>query len=243
MTSLSNSARLRAKIRLAEPGLLAISNEFWRHAELADIFPEFLFMMHSIIRSSVSLINAAAESAQDRANEDAVCAKIASYYAEHAVEETNHDEWLLDDLASIGLERLPVLARLPSDAVASLVGAQYYWALHVHPVALFGYLAVLEGNPASIKELNEIRDRGRIPAVAMRTMLKHAHLDPHHRDEMFALFDELELTESHAELTALSAFHAIEYLSQAFEEILEAQGISSSAEDLPPRAMAAGAEE
>jgi hypothetical protein len=121
-------------MRLAEPCLLEVSDQFWTHAQLAQMFPEFLFMMHSIIRSSVSLHNAAAESAQERADSDAVSRQLVGYYKTHAIEETHHDDWLLDDLVAIGNERSEVLARLPSPAVASLVGAQYYWALHVHPV-------------------------------------------------------------------------------------------------------------
>ena len=194
MNSLGHSKRLRAKIRLAEPCLLAVSEQFWTHAHLAQIFPEFLFMMHSIIRSSVSLLNAAADAAQRRADADPVSRKIAPYYRTHALEETHHDDWLLDDLVAMGADRSKVLARVPSAEVASLVGAQYYWALHVHPVSLFGYLAVLEGNPSSLKQLSKIRATHKLPAEGFRTMVKHARLDPHHRDEMFAQLDELPLT-------------------------------------------------
>jgi len=51
-------------------------------------------------------------------------------------------------------------------------------------------------------------------------MVKHARLDPHHRDEMFAQLDELPLNESQAELVALSAVQTIECLTEAIEEIL-----------------------
>jgi hypothetical protein len=222
VTPLSHSKRLRAKIRLAEPCLFAVSDRFWTHAQLPQMFPEFLFMMHSIIRSSVSLINAAAESAQRRADSDPVSQKIAGYYKTHAVEETHHDDWLLDDMVAIGAERSSVLARLPSPAIASLVGAQYYWALHVHPVSLFGYLAVLEGNPSSVKQLGNIRAKHGLPAKGMRTMVKHARLDPYHRDEMYEQLDELPLTEKLSALVALSAFHTIEHITQALQEILDA---------------------
>jgi hypothetical protein len=221
LNPLSYSKRLRAKIRLAEPCLLAVSDQFWTHAQLPKIFPEFLFMMHSIIRSSVSLINAAADAAQRRADRDAVCRKIADYYRTHAAEETHHDDWLLDDLVAIGGDRAKILARMPSSEVASLVGAQYYWALHVHPVSLFGYLAVLEGNPSSLRQLERIRSAHALPAQGFRTMVKHARLDPHHRDEMFAQLDELPMTAAQSELVALSAFHAIEHLTLALEEILD----------------------
>jgi hypothetical protein len=224
LNSLSHSKRLRAKIRLAEPCLLAVSDRFWTHAHLGEIFPEFLFMMHSIIRSSVSLLNAAADAAQRLADTDPVSRKIADYYRTHALEETHHDDWLLDDLVAIGGDRAEVLARMPSAAVASLVGAQYYWALHVHPVSLFGYLAVLEGNPSSLKQLSRIRSTNKLAAEGFRTMVKHARLDPHHRDEMFAQLDELPLTAAQSELVALSAFHAIEHLTLALEEILDSHG-------------------
>jgi Iron-containing redox enzyme len=222
MSSPSHSKQLRTKIRLAEPCLLELSDQFWRHPQLKEMFPEFLFMMHSIIRSSVSLMNAAAESAEGRAETDPVCGKIAAYYRVHAREEMHHDDWLLEDMLSMSMARTDVLNRLPSPAVASLVGAQYYWALHVHPVSLLGYLAVLEGNPPSLKRLGEFRTRKGIPLEGLRTMLKHARLDPHHRDELFAQIDELPLTENLSELIAHSAFHAIEHISQAFQEILNA---------------------
>ncbi|MFZ0036051.1 MAG: iron-containing redox enzyme family protein [Candidatus Acidiferrales bacterium] len=223
MNSLSHSKRLRAKIRLAEPYMLAASNDFWTHPKLAQMFPEFLFMMHSIIRSSVSLINAAAVSAQRRADSDIVSRKIVEYYTTHALEETHHDEWLLEDIVALGADRSRILTRLPSSAIASLVGAQYYWALHVHPVSLFGYLAVLEGNPPSQKHLSKIRAKHGLPAEGMRTMVKHARLDPYHRDEIYAQLDELPLNENLSELVALSAFHTIEHIGLALQEILDAQ--------------------
>jgi Iron-containing redox enzyme len=221
MSSASHSRALRTKIRLAEPCLLEVSDCFWRHPQLKDMFPEFLFLMHSIIRSSVSLLNAAAQSAECRAASDPVCPKLAAYYKTHALEEMHHDDWLLEDLAAVGMNRSKVLARLPSMTVASLVGAQYYWALHVHPVSLFGYLAVLEGNPSSLQQLHEIRTNNSLPEEGLRTMVKHARLDPHHRDEMYAQIDELPLTEGLSELVALSAFHAIEHVSQALQEIID----------------------
>jgi len=221
LNPLSHSKRLRAKIRLAEPRLLAVSDQLWTHARLSEIFPEFLYTLHSMIRSSVSLLNAAADAAQSRADSDPVSRKIVGYYRTHALEETHHDDWLLDDLVAIGGDRSEVLARMPSAAVASLVGAQYYWALHVHPVALFGYLAVLEGNPSSLKELSSIRTKHKLAPEGFRTLVKHARLDPHHRDEMFAQLDELPLTASQSELVALSAFHTIEHSALALEEILD----------------------
>jgi len=237
MKPLTHSKFLRAKIRLAEPRLLDVSDQLWGHPHLAEMFPEFLFTMHSIIRSSVSLINAAAESAERRASADPVCRKLARYYKTHAREEMHHDDWLLDDLTAIGADRSTILARLPSPAVASLVGAQYYWALHVHPVSLLGYLAVLEGNPPSVTQLNKIRVKSGLPTDGLRTMVKHARLDPHHRDEIYAQLDELPLTGNLAELIAHSAFHTIEHITEAFEEILDSHRNGTTSQERVAQAV------
>jgi len=39
------------------------------------------------------------------------------------------------------------------------VGAQYYWIHHFHPVALLGYIAVLEGRPPSPTLVEELIER------------------------------------------------------------------------------------
>ena len=51
------------------------------------------------------------------------------YYLEHAEEESGHEEWLLNDLASFGIARDQVSQRLPYPTVAALVGVQYYWMI------------------------------------------------------------------------------------------------------------------
>jgi hypothetical protein len=137
----------------------------------------------------------------------------------------------------MGADRSDVLARLPSPTIASLVGAQYYWALHVHPVSLFGYLAVLEGNPSSVKQLSKIRTKHGLPLEGMRTMVKHARLDPYHRDEIYAQLDELPLTENLSELVALSAFHTIEHIAQALQEILDSHSNEEGIEEAIEQAV------
>ena len=68
--------------------------------------------------------------------------------------------------------------------MASLVGSQYYWIFHTHPVALLGYIAVLEGNPAPIEFLNEVVERTGLPRAAFGSMFKHAALDLQHRNDL-----------------------------------------------------------
>src|SRR5207237_3301598 len=103
-------------------------------------------------------------------------------------------DWLLDDLEVLGGGRAAVLARPPSPTVAALVGAQYYWILHYHPVGLLGYIGVFEGYPPSPAMIDGLVASTGYGRDAFRTMIAHAELDPGHRDELDRLLDELPLT-------------------------------------------------
>jgi len=216
----SPSERLRAKVRVAEPRLNSVAEAFWTHPCLAELYPEFLFLVHSMIRASVPMLYAASRECRAQAHDDDVAAQLADYYARHAKEETGHDEWLLDDMRVLGLDRASVLARLPSVTVASLVGAHYYWIHHVHPVSLMGYLAVLEGNPPLVEQLEEFQVRTGLPAAAFRTLVKHAHIDVGHRRDINRQIDRLSLTPRLASLLTLSALHTVDMVADAIENLL-----------------------
>jgi len=219
----SNSALLHWKIRLAYPRLGVLAHHFWSRPDLAVLYPEFLFHLHTFIRSSVPMMLEGAELARDLGDDDPVGPILAEYLEHHAEEERGHDEWLVEDLEVLGVSRQEVMERLPSTAAAALVGSFYYWMRHVHPVALLSYLAVLEGNPPVVEELEKSRAIAGLPEESFRTLLRHARLDPHHRDDLNDLIDRLPLTARHHELLALSSFHTIEKVSLVLEQILDAQ--------------------
>jgi Iron-containing redox enzyme len=223
MPPVPHSQLLRGKIRLVQPRLSKVAQRFWTHPRVGELYPEFLFLVHTMIRASVPMMQAAAEEARRRPD-DPVAAPLADYYEKHAREEMHHDDWLLDDLEVLGHRREEVLARLPSATVASLVGAYYYWIRHVHPAAFLAYLAVLEGNPPEVDQLEDIRRRAGLPPEAFRTLVKHAHLDPHHRDDLNDTLDALELTPALHTLLGVAAFHTVERVTEAMEEILERFG-------------------
>lgn len=222
MTTFSHSELLRSKIGFAKPRMDDVARRFWLRDDVDRLYPEFLFLVHSMIRASVPLMEAAEAEARRLGDADPVAAPLADYFAVHRHEEEGHDDWVLDDLEVLGVSREEVRRRVPSTTVAELVGAHYYWLRHVHPVALLGYLAVLEGNPPKVDELEDIQRRTGLPRDAFRTLVKHAHLDPRHRDDLNDLIDRLPMSREHQALVALSAFHTIERVSRAFEEILQA---------------------
>jgi pyrroloquinoline quinone (PQQ) biosynthesis protein C len=171
------------------------------------------------------MMEEAAAAARHLAGEgsDPTAPLLAEYFERHAREEAGHDDWLLDDLEALGVAREAVWERIPSRHVAAMVGAYYYWVRHVHPVALLSYLAVLEGNPPVVEQLESVQRSTGLPREAFRTLIKHAHLDPHHRDDLNDLIDRLPLTAEHHQLLALSAFHTIEQVSLVLQEVLDSR--------------------
>jgi hypothetical protein len=213
--------RLRRKIDLVIPEVAGVSRTLVTHPRLADLYPEYLVTCHWVVRATVPLMETALGLARALQEDDPVAAQLAVYLERHCLEEAGEEEWLLADLELVGRDRAEVLARPPSPSVAALVGAQYYWALHFHPLALLGYLAALEGYPPTPELIDEMIAGSGYPREAFSTLAAHAELDPGHREELDRLLDTLDLTPSQSELLGLSAVHSVHTLAAAFGEVLE----------------------
>jgi hypothetical protein len=221
MSELSHSRRLRDKIRLVRGPLDAVAEQLWTHPRLREIYPEFLFRNHSVIRSSVPLMKAAAECCQKILDSDPVAESLLAYFQKHIPEETGHDEWVLDDLEVLGYRREDVLRRVPPLSAAELAGSQYYWIRHVHPVALLGFIAVLEGTPPDVKFFEQTADRIGLPRRAFSNLLLHGKLDPQHRDDLDRTLDVLPLTERHHTLMGVSAIQTVTLLTRVASEAVQ----------------------
>jgi Iron-containing redox enzyme len=215
----SSSSVLRRKIALALPRLVAAQRRLDQHPEPAAAWLAFLGVLSGTIRASVPLLETARDRARELSAADPVAAGLVDYLGRHAEEERGHDEWVLQDLQSVGVASAELLSRPPSGAVAALVGAQYYWVLHYHPVCLLGYLMVLEGNPPNRRRLQDLRSRSGLPASAFRTMLEHADLDIGHAAELDDLLDRLPLSPGHKEALGLSAISTVAGLTRVLQEV------------------------
>jgi pyrroloquinoline quinone (PQQ) biosynthesis protein C len=213
------SARVRRKLELLVPALVRAGDRLIDHPAVGELYPEYLFTSHCVIRASVPLMETALARAR-AAQSDPVSAALAPYLEEHIDEERDHDEWLLDDLEVLGLDRGEVLARPPSPIVAAMVGAQYYWIFHYHPVVLLGYVSLLEGYPPSTELIERLIRATGYPREAFRTMIGHAELDPHHRDELNDLLDSLPLTEEQSTALGLNALYTVDAFTRAVDELL-----------------------
>jgi pyrroloquinoline quinone (PQQ) biosynthesis protein C len=217
--SRAQSERLRGKIELLLPALLDAGRTLLTDARIRELYPEYLVTSHWIVRASVPLMEAALERATTMLGEDPVSAGLARYLEQHIPEELHHDEWLLEDLEAAGTRRADVLARPPSATIAALVGAQYYWIFHYHPVALLGYIALLEGYPPTASEIEGLVASTGYPPDAFRTLRKHGELDPHHAQELDETLDALPLTREQSTVMGLSALHTVATLTRAIDEI------------------------
>jgi len=216
----TESARLRRKLEVVLPALFAAGRRLFRHAKTRELYPEYLFTSHAIIRASVPLMEAGRDACR-RLEGDRVAEQVGRYLTDHIPEELGHDEWLLGDLALLGYSREAVLDRPPSPTVASLVGAQYYWISHYHPVALLGYILLLEGYPITGAEIEELKARTGYPPAAFRTLAEHGELDPAHGAELDALIDRLPLNAEQRDALALNALSSVELMTRAVDEIFE----------------------
>lgn len=186
------------------------------HPRLREVWPEYLVLQHQIIRATVPLT----EAALTRARELQAEPLLVSYLEEHVGEEIAHDDVLLDDLEVLGLGRDEVLARMPPASVATLVGAQYYWIHHHHPVAFLGYVALMEGYPPTPELIETLTKRTGFAPESFRTFAEHAELDPGHRDHLDSTLDELPLTAEDESAIVTSASTTAILAARAVSEIL-----------------------
>jgi hypothetical protein len=215
----ASSSVLRRKIALALPPLITAQHRLDQYPDPAAAWVAFLSALYGSIRASVPLLEAALDRARDLSPADPLAAGLVDYLHRHSEEERGHDEWLLQDLQSVGVAIPELLSRPPSGAVAALVGAQYYWVLHYHPVCVLGYLMVIEGNPPERRGLLDLQSRSGLPASAFRTMLEHADIDIDHAAELADLLDRLPLSPNHDEALGLSAISTVAGCTRVLQEV------------------------
>jgi hypothetical protein len=215
------SAHLRRKLELVLPLLVDTGRRLWEHPRIRDLYPEYLVATHGVIRASVLLMERALERARATAAEDPAAAGLAAYLEHHVEEERGHDDWLLEDLAVLGRSREEVLGQVPSASVAALVGAQYYWIEHYHPVAVLGYIGLLEGYPPSIADVDALMARTGYEREAFRTLIRHSELDPLHAADFDEAVDRLPLTTEQAAVMGLSGLHSVTAFARVLQDLLD----------------------
>jgi hypothetical protein len=224
MTARTASGRLRAKLDLAYPVLRAQAERIWSSPVVRDLYPAYLRAMHTVVRSAVPLIEAARDRAAALAPNDAVATGLVAYLTRHAGEEAGHDQWLLEDLKATGADPEEPLRAIPSARVATLVGAQYYWLRHHHPVSLLGHMAAIEGYHPPMGFAKRLGELTGYPDEAFRAIARHERLDIHHKRALYTALDELPLTPEHETMIGLSGLHTMQGAIDVLAEVYAGVG-------------------
>lgn len=191
---------LRTLVDLVRPGLNRAASHMWTAQPALDGYRAWLRVAHSLTRATAPLLAEAAAECVRRGE-----SALAGYFAEQLGEEYGHDRWVEEDYAAAGGDPVELAAQIPAPAAARLVGAQYYWQRHAHPVALIGHIAVLEWHPPTPALVPELMRRTGLPAHAFRTLARHAELDAGHGARLDQLLHDLSLTETNQRLVRTSA--------------------------------------
>ncbi len=213
--------RLWTKLELAAPAFAGAAERLWTSPRVRELYPVYLATMHMIVRAAVPVLQAARERARAKSGHDPLSAQLVEFLSHYMREEAGHDDDLLADLAATGADPTIPLEANPSPNVASLVGAQYYWIFHHHPVAVLGHVAALVSFPPPPGFAAQLQARTGLSEAAFETLARHELGDPARRAEFYATFDELPLTRRQETLIGLSALHTMDAGSQVLGEIYE----------------------
>ncbi|MGI5499782.1 iron-containing redox enzyme family protein [Lentzea sp. CA-135723] len=210
------SVDLQPILELVTPTLRRSAAALWQPDGLRERYRRYLSEMHAVIKASVPLMELAFARCTAP---DPVSTRLRAYLPEHIEEELGHDDWLLDDMLVAGLDPEAERLRPPSVQVVRLVGPQYYWINHGHPVALLGYMAVLEGNSPSPGLAGLLARNTGLPDQAFDTLRHHADADPGHSDDIFAVLAELPLDAAQRAAVRASALHTAAALIDLFDHL------------------------
>jgi hypothetical protein len=218
-TDAAAQAQLRAKIALVStPLAAALGRIFASPKNLRDALVAHGILIHQITRASGPLMEAALRTCRLR-DGDHTAAGLAAYLERHIEEERHHDLWLLEDLESVGIARSRVLSAPPPPSVAAMVGAQYYWIHHHDPIALIGYMLMLECNAPTPETLADLKRRSGLPESFFRTHRIHAELDPDHQSDLLDLATSLPISPEQRRMIDASIMHTLERMADCLADL------------------------
>jgi hypothetical protein len=163
-----------------------------------------IFLYHTM-KASENLISVAITTATNP--------EVSDYLLHHLEEERNHDEWLKEDLLTIGVDVSKTI--IPREAV-EMVGSIYYLIYHLNAVALLGYMMVMESFPMNLSIVRYLEGFHGKPLL--RTLRYHAEHDIKHGKELEELVDSLSTDEQ--AIVRQTAFQSAMYFKAALDRYL-----------------------
>lgn len=127
-------------------------------------------------------------------------------------EEVGHQEWILNDLAALGVDKQTVREGQPSLATELMVSYAYDLIQRGNPVGFFGMVFVLEKTSSTIATFaaQQISKTLALPANAMSYMVSHGSLDVEHMEHFATIMNRLDSDDDkQAVLHAVDVFYPL----------------------------------
>lgn len=109
-------------------------------------------------------------------------------------EEVGHQEWILNDLATLGVDKESVRHGQPSMETELMVSYAYDLITRGNPVGFFGMVFVLEKTSSTIATFaaEQIASKLALPPTAMSYMISHGSLDVEHMEHFAEIMNRLD---------------------------------------------------
>jgi pyrroloquinoline quinone (PQQ) biosynthesis protein C len=147
--------------------------------------------------------------------------QVRYFLYEHMHEESGHEQWVMNDLAAVGVKETGALAHEPSVHALALAGYNYWSADRRHPCSVLGMMYTLEviasvygGTFSSAIRESLLLDGDR----GVSFISSHAEMDAAHMAELRVVLNTVEDEQAQAAITesALFNFH---HFTRLFEAI------------------------
>jgi pyrroloquinoline quinone (PQQ) biosynthesis protein C len=139
-------------------------------------------------------------------------------------EEVGHQEWILNDLQSLGIDKEKVRHGCPAIATELMVSYAYDTVMRNNPVGLFGMVYTLEKTSSTIATFaaQQIADSLKLKPASMTYMVSHGSLDIAHMQHFEKLMNRLD-----DEADQNAVLHATRIFYQLYSDIFRALPIST----------------
>jgi pyrroloquinoline quinone (PQQ) biosynthesis protein C len=152
-----------------------------------ELYVAFLTQAYHHVRHTVPLLMAVGSRLPDR---HAWLQESILHYLE---EETGHDEWILNDIARAGGDRVAAAASEPAVATEAMVAYAYDTVMRRNPIGFFGMVHVLEGTSVALalNAADRIQAALGLPVTAFTYLRSHGELDKQHINDLGAILERL----------------------------------------------------
>lgn len=150
--------------------------------------------------------------------------------AEYIEEETGHQEWVLNDIATCGFNKEEARNSPPSIATELMVAYAYDAINRINPLCFFGMVFVLEGTSIEMADAaaNSIDNKLDVPTSAFSYLRSHGALDQEHIVFFESLMDKIN-DPAEQDLIIHSAKVFFRLYGSIFHELEPAHGLSPAA--------------